>query len=111
MSSSTKVSIRFSNEELLILKDMAAKENTTLSALCRNHILYGEGSGLAIREESVQQRVDEIENKIEVLGSILSEINQRVSVNHESLDGLLKQSVAAIALRIEAISKKIDVKN
>lgn len=88
---------------------MAAKENTTLSALCRNHILYGENAGLAIRDENIQQRIDSIEQMMDQMGSLIAEVNQRTVDNNvkiELLGELFKKSIAALAMRVEEAIKR-----
>lgn len=97
-----KVSVRFTNEELLILKDMAVKKGTNVSALCRQHILFGESSGIAIRDESIQERVDGIEIKLEALGQLVTEVNQKMTEGHDKLEEIIRKGVSALADRMQS---------
>lgn len=79
-----------------------------MSALCRNHILYGESAGIAIRDENLQQRVDDIERKLDVMGSLLSEINHRAienTQNFSSLSDLFKKSFSVLATGVKEVIK------
>lgn len=95
-----KVSIRFSDDELLIIKSMAAKKNKTISELCRQAILYGEASEVAIRDASIQERIDELDAKIDALGQVVIEQKAYAEEANSNLETVIRKGISALAERL-----------